>query len=514
MPPTEKPASRLVIQLGRAGDVINILPLLYQEYLAKGVKQRLMVAKQYADILEGTSYIDPVIYDGDFADITGAIDYAKGLGVEYTTAQVVGISDVIVSQVYGNQHHPKIICDSFAKDSYKLLGKLDLWPSQPPLVFDRRDKKREKRLYKYIPTLKPWIVVSTGGISSPFPYRELLWEILNHCLPEFHIVDLAKIKAERMYDLLGIMDHRNTEAMILTDSGPLHLSCATIKPVHALIADSPTMWFGAPWRPSYASYTRYKNFPRDVTRILDVIRNPPLKPKHPNIIHVYQRTPWATGEEKRRNEVAAKTWDRIGCVDLGLDDNCFVRHAGNVIPNETKNIPMIKDMLRMACIGRDDKDVLVLTNTDTCVASNLLERLTGSLPVYAYRNDFKILDRPIADDQICLGNKYQGCDLFAMRVGWWRRNHSLFPDMVLGRHSWDRILRELFKIAEAREITNLIYHEKHPSAWEDASNLNNDPSNLRNAKLAREWLQERKMPLEELEFLNYEGRFKKPAKKR
>ena len=506
--------SKTHLLLGRAGDCIALLPVLKNEYDETGIKPRLVVAKDYADILDGVSYVDPLVFDGAFEDVAGAIQFAKQFTDDVKTSQVVGISNVIVSQVYGESHAPKIICDSFQKDAWKLAGKLDLWPSQPPLIFDRRDKKREKRLYKYIPTLKPWIVVSTGGISSPFPYRELLWEILNHCLPEFHIVDLSKIKAERMYDLLGIMDHPNTASMILTDSGPLHLSCATTKPVHALIADTPSLWHGSAWRPSYASYTRYKNFPRDVTRILDLIRNPPSKPKLPNIVHVYQRTPWATGEEKRRNEVAAKTWDRIGWVDCGLDDNCFVRHAGNVIPNETKNIPMIKDMLRMACIGRDDKDVLVLTNTDTCVASNLLERLTGSLPVYAYRNDFKILDRPIADDQICLGNKYQGCDLFAMRVGWWRRNHSLFPDMVLGRHSWDRIMRELFKVAEGREITNLIYHERHPSGWEDASNLNNDPSNLRNAKLAREWLQERKMPLEELEFLNYEGRFKKPVKKR
>jgi hypothetical protein len=74
-------------------------------------------------------------------------------------------------------------------------------------------------------------------------------------------------------------------------------------------------------------------------------------------------------------------------------------------------------------------------------------------------------------------------------------------------------MRELFKIAGGREIPNLIYHERHPSAWENPANLNNDASNLRNAKLAREWLQERKMPLHELEFLNYEGRFKKKTKK-
>jgi len=502
------------VNTGRYGDIIAFLPVLLNEYKETGINPRLVIAKEYADILDGVSYVDPLVWDGAFEDVSGSIQFAKQFTDDVKTSQVVGISDVIVSQVYGNSHAPKIVCDSFLKDAWKLADKLDLWPSQPPLVFDRRDKKREQTLTKGLGKDKPWLVVSTGGVSSPFPYSDLLWEILNHSLPEFHIVDLAKIKAERMYDLLGIMDHSNTAAMILTDSGPLHLSYASTKPVHALVADSPNLWHGTAWRPSYASYTRYKNFPREITRILDLIRNPPVKPKYPNIIHVYQRTPWESGEEKRRNAVAKKTWDKIGWVDLGLDDSCFVRNSSNVIPNEKKNIPMIKDMIRMACIGREDRDVIVLTNTDTCVASNIVERLVGNMPAYAYRYDFNKIDGPIPDDEIIYGTKYAGCDLFAFRVGYWRRNHHLFPDMVLGRESWDRIMRELFKLSQGRELYSAIYHEKHDSFWESAVNINSDPSNLRNRMLARKWLQERNMPLEELESRNYEGKFKKITKKR
>jgi len=501
------------VNLGRYGDIISFLPVLLNEYKETGVKPRLVVSKDYADILEGVSYVEPLVFDGAFEDIAGGVAFAKTFTDDVKTSQVVGIPDVVVSQVYGNSYAPKIVCDSFQKDAWKLAGKLDLWPLQPPLVFDKRDKKREKKLLKHLPTLKPWIVVSTGGNSSPFPWNDLLWEILNHSFPNHCIIDLSKVKAERMFDLLGIMDHPNTEAMILTDSGNLHLSYATKKPVHALVADAPTMWHGAAWRPFYASYTRYKNFPRDVIRILELIRNPHAKPRHPNIVHVYQRTPWATGEEKRRNAVASKTWKNIGWVDLGLDDNCFVRNASNVIPEEKKNIPMIKDMIRMACIGREDKDVIVLTNSDTCVASNIIERLAGQMPAYAYRYDFKKLEAPIGDDEISYGIKYAGCDLFVMRVGYWRRNHHLFPDMVLGRHSWDRIMRELFKQSNGRELINLIYHERHPSGWEQPNAINSDPSNLRNCALARKWLMDRNMPLEELTDLNYEGKVIKKSRR-
>jgi hypothetical protein len=181
-----------------------------------------------------------------------------------------------------------------------------------------------------------------------------------------------------------------------------------------------------------------------------------------------------------------------------------------MVPDETKRIPMIKDMLRLACVGRDDSDVLVLTNTDTCVATNLLQRIQGTLPAYAYRNDFTRLDSPISDDEIANGHKYAGCDLFVIRVGWWRKNHELFPDMILGREGWDKILRELIKLSGGRELKSCIYHERHSSFWENPHNLNRDPSNLRNRLLARNWLIERNMPLEELEFTNYEGRFVKP----
>lgn len=500
--------------LGRYGDVCAFLPVLKNEYEETGEKPKLIISRDYADILDGVSYVDSVVYQGKFEDITGALKFAKALGSQVVTSQVVGIPDVVVSQIYGETHAPKIICDSFQQDAFRLANRLELWPKQPKLVFDKRDKKREARLVKEIPKDKPWIVVSSGGNSSPFPYNDLLWEVLNHSVPEFHVVDLSKIKAEKFFDLLGIMDHKNTAAMILTDSGPLHLSYATEKPVHAIVTDSPSLWHGAAWRPFYASYTRYGNFARDLPRILDLIRNPPLKPKHENIVHVYQRTPWATGEEKRRNAVAAKSWDGIGWVDCGLDDNCFVRTAAEMVPDETKRIPMIKDILRLSCVGRADTDVLILTNTDTCVATNVLQSIQGILPAFAYRNDFQRLDAPIADAQISKGHKYAGCDFFVIRVGWWRKNHELFPDMILGRHSWDRILRELFKLAEGREIENVIYHERHPSGWEDPRNLHRDPSNLRNCKLARDWLQERKMPLEEIEGLNYEGKFKRPVFKK
>ena len=127
---------KTLLNLGRYGDVIALLPVLKKEYDDTGEKPSLIISKDYADILDGVSYVDPVVYQGKFEDISGALKFAEGLGSNVTTTQVVGVPDVVVSQVYGNNHSPKIICDSFQKDLWRLANKLDLLlaASLPPMI--------------------------------------------------------------------------------------------------------------------------------------------------------------------------------------------------------------------------------------------------------------------------------------------------------------------------------------------------------------------------------------------
>ena len=198
------------LNLGKYGDVCCLLPALYDEFKQTGVKPSLIISKDFQDILDGTSYINKIVYDGAFDDIKGALEFCKILSLEPKTAQVVGDSNFIISQVYGKDHHPKIITDSFGKDILRLAGKLNTWPKQLPLVFDKRSAKREEKLTKGLPMDKPWIVVGTDGISSPFPWRDLLWEVFSHCLSGFHVIDLTKIKAQKFFDLLGILDQKTS----------------------------------------------------------------------------------------------------------------------------------------------------------------------------------------------------------------------------------------------------------------------------------------------------------------
>lgn len=253
------------LQLGRTGDVLAIAPFLYNEYQETGIKPELIIAQEYASILEGTSYIDALTWTGDWKDIKGASDWFG----RSTPTQVVGPPSVVISQVYGKSPY-KVDCnaENFVKEMWRLAGKLYLWNSQPPLVFDQRDKEREQKLIDQFITDEGMVIVADGGISSPFPYRKLLRELVSKRHP---MLLLDEVKAHRFYDILGLYEHPNVRAIIATDSAPLHLAYAVNKPVHALVTDKPSLWHGSPNRVQHVTYTRYSNYPRDAVNILNAL---------------------------------------------------------------------------------------------------------------------------------------------------------------------------------------------------------------------------------------------------
>src|SRR5690242_7277550 len=87
------------IQLGRSGDIMSILPLLWKD-AQDGKRWSLMVASEYASVLDGVSYVDPIIFDGPHYDIGGAVKQAEEQGLEWFSTQVNGPKDVVAELVY------------------------------------------------------------------------------------------------------------------------------------------------------------------------------------------------------------------------------------------------------------------------------------------------------------------------------------------------------------------------------------------------------------------------------
>lgn len=261
---------RLYIQLGKTGDILSLLPLLYLD-AQSGNRAGLMVSKEYAGILDGCSYVDPVIFDGQPWELDRAYAEAVATGKEVICCQVNGPPELVAKFSYSPRGLTHATTESFQKEAWKLAGRLHEWRNQPPLAFDRRSPEREAELLKAWPKSKKVILVSCSGASSPFPCRELLFKLLRLNFKKgYEIVDLADFKAGRIYDLLAL--YERAHCLVSDDSAPLHLAyaCKTL-PVVALVNDRPLLWNGSCWRATHIHHCRYRDFPKRAVETLNSI---------------------------------------------------------------------------------------------------------------------------------------------------------------------------------------------------------------------------------------------------
>lgn len=217
-----------VLCLGRNGDILNALPMAYKIWKDTGEEPGFIAAKDYADILEGISYVKPVIYHGRFQDVGRAFDQFKG---QYNIA---------VAQVYGSTWIPR--CQSFCQDMWAQAGyEADF--DRAELVFDRRDTDREKLLVqKYING--PTILVNLSGHSSPlWASEQILGTIQRTWGWRATVVNLAQIRCHRIYDLLGLFD--TAGLLITSDTSTLHLARASSVPSVQFVVETPTAWHGS-----------------------------------------------------------------------------------------------------------------------------------------------------------------------------------------------------------------------------------------------------------------------------
>ncbi len=142
----------ILVNLGRHGDLINVLPLAFMLSKKLGCKTKWMVGKEWASTLEGASYVEPLIFDGT--------DFQLGLALqEYRGHQK------LVTQANRNPDRARLT-DSFAKEQWRYAGVLDelgKWP----LIFDRRNSERERKLMDRVAPRnnKPIVLVSTRSVS-------------------------------------------------------------------------------------------------------------------------------------------------------------------------------------------------------------------------------------------------------------------------------------------------------------------------------------------------------------
>jgi len=223
-----------LVEPGRNGDVINILPLAKHLHDC-GEQVDLLIHPKFAPLLDGVSYVRPVLlpfedeHRPEEARVWASARYAR----------------VIVSKVWNNRYFDRSAADSFAAEAYRLAGYPDLF-GKLPTVFDRRSPEREARLVdQHLRGHGPFILYNLDGMSSPFKRRAgfrrwLFWQRFGARLVKL------PTDCERLYDLLGL--YERADLLITTDTSTLWLAHAVHIPT--IVLHQTDTWCRAPFPPA------------------------------------------------------------------------------------------------------------------------------------------------------------------------------------------------------------------------------------------------------------------------
>jgi len=252
MSPPEKPPCYII--LGRYGDIIQLCPAFQAVHDRTGLKPIVIVSTEYQTVLDGASYVQPFPvhwnwwqgvpnsrrlaeeqFGGglvcqwwhDSPDRIALIEQANSGGIVLQSHGLEWGVDINRWPNYGTSMWDRA---GFSRE--EMMGL--------PLVFDKRDAHREALLVKQHthpnPAMRrPMLLVNFTGHSSPFAPMPEVMRVVDEFKGRFNVVDLGRIRAQRIYDLLGLYDA--AVGMITTDTATLHLAAAGNIPYIAYTVD-------------------------------------------------------------------------------------------------------------------------------------------------------------------------------------------------------------------------------------------------------------------------------------
>ena len=434
----------LLIQLGRYGDIINILPLAYA--LSKKIGRfQWLVGKEYASILEGVSYVQPIIWPGGQDSLPQAIQQYRG-------------TNPIVTQSWLNPD-PRQLTDSFGLEQWRYAGMLEEFNSWP-LVFDQQNLPRANMLRDSVFSRRqndrPLVLACVDGISGPFKSGQKLLAILRGLHAD--VLDMRDVRAERVYDLIPLFNA--VDCLLTIDTMALHLSRAATCPVVALLNDGripgwKDRWIGTSVPPpqTIASF-RYREAESNLEAVVGAVECAITAKLHKSVLvaNVYGKTErhLRARENWPANLISKKRWGRSAKSVLGND----------------RALPFLKDLLQ-AGLDESDADTIVHTNDDCAFAPDAFQTIQKHCAVF----NFGCVRR----DPTHIGR-----EAFFFRADWLREHIEEMPDVVIGTEKWDLVIARWLRAFRGMKTTeeNLIYnffpielppgliqHEDHKSWW-------------------------------------------------
>lgn len=236
---------KIFIALGKAGDILSVLPILYQEFKVTKKPPKLLVSSKYASVLNCVSYVDPRIWAGDFFDLSAAVKLVKGMGM-----------DAVLLQVFGRDWPFMKRTPSFQLEQWDRAGALEYFYDWP-LMIDRRNRNRERDIISKMGN-RPFILVADYSESSPLPGKNRLVDVISNRFGDTHsVIQLSSIRATALTDFVGL--YERASALVSIETSHLHLSRAVKRPMVALTTDIPSRWHGSAWHPRMQLQCRYSD---------------------------------------------------------------------------------------------------------------------------------------------------------------------------------------------------------------------------------------------------------------
>lgn len=175
------------VTLGKNGDVLSSLPIIQKH--ANGSKANVVIAKEYAGVIDGLDFVEPHVFPGHWQDTAGAIKWAKER-----------FPDVVSLATFGKGFPVRHHTPSFQLDQWHRAGCVKEWDALP-LTLPRPINAKDI-VEKYIGTSRA-ILLMDKSESSPFPYKAELTKALEQAFPTHVIVRLAEIKLPNIKDFFS-----------------------------------------------------------------------------------------------------------------------------------------------------------------------------------------------------------------------------------------------------------------------------------------------------------------------
>lgn len=238
------------VQLGKFGDIMILLVAMKHVHDECGYRPVVLTSQEYGSILEGVSYVQPWLEPLHWVNDVGRARRLAELRYGWSVVPKwwddpghlpppVVNGDPVATLKIGNRtmEVPAAQWDSYQLSQWRAMGFQSKDMLEWPLVFDRRHRMRELDLVKRVfrTSKKKLLFNLFGGGSSPFGFDpEVMREIYRYG-PHFEIVNLAAVRANRIFDLLGLFDR--SAGLITSDTSTLHLAGACEIPYVAYVAN-------------------------------------------------------------------------------------------------------------------------------------------------------------------------------------------------------------------------------------------------------------------------------------